>query len=404
MKRHVQALVTRCSTCSLVTKQNMLCSAILVCLTWAATLPVLAAGQSEAVQNLYVSAANVPTNIAGVHTYATPREGFNPLTATDVELATYGFPPRPDKQADADHYALWERAMAAAKIRWNGELKPLPALGHRMMPTASSPLRQTAQAQTGPKHLSTINGSGVLLTNYGLKKWSSTASFNDIWTVITVPVAQLPFANGTGCTASSYVSVSFAGIDARLLFSNSGWVVIPELSGGVESLVDCSGNATYYAYAEWGTGAVPFQLNPGDLFYTEVHASGPSVPGWVFLEDLTTLTYGTYTVDPDPSVPLVGNSAQWVVERPCCSGPGPAGAWPLANNIGISFEGATVQTDGGKLFYPGSQAGSTYLLTMMDDGSTQNIELVNQGSGGFQGQHSLFFETTGCAYAGGCVP
>src|ERR1700736_3581146 len=87
MKRHVQALVTRCSTCSLVTKQNMLCSAILVCLTWAATLPVLAAGQSEAVQSLYVSAANVPTNIAGVHTYATPREGFNPLTATDVELA-----------------------------------------------------------------------------------------------------------------------------------------------------------------------------------------------------------------------------------------------------------------------------------------------------------------------------
>jgi len=87
----------------------------------------VAAAQSDLVRNLYVSAANVPTNVAGVHTYATPREGFNPLTATDEELATYGFPPRPDKQADADHYALWERAMGAAKIRWHGELKPMPA-------------------------------------------------------------------------------------------------------------------------------------------------------------------------------------------------------------------------------------------------------------------------------------
>jgi hypothetical protein len=60
-------------------------------LTMAATLALsfatLATAQSDALGELYVSASNVPTNIAGVHTYATPREGFNPLTATDVELA-----------------------------------------------------------------------------------------------------------------------------------------------------------------------------------------------------------------------------------------------------------------------------------------------------------------------------
>jgi hypothetical protein len=383
-------------------KQDMLCALSVLCLALATAVSVFATEPDEAVKNIYLAAANKPTNIAGIHTFAEPPKGFNPITASDAELATYGFPLRPDKQLEPDHYALWKRAMRAAKIRWNGELEPLPALGHGMM-SASANMTQTATAPTGPKHLSTINGSGVSLTN-ALTKWSSTGSFKDIWTVITVPTAQLPFANGAGCTASTFVSVSLAGIDARLLFLQPGWVVIPELSGGVESLVDCSGNAAYYAYAEWGTGALPFQLNPGDLFYTEVHASGPSVPGWVYLEDLTTLTYGTYTVDPDPSVPLIGNSAQWMVERPCCSGPGPAGTWPLADNIGVSFEGAAVQNGAGRLFYPGSQAGTTYVLTMMDDRSTQNIELVNQGSGGFQGQHSLFFETTGCAYAGGCTP
>ena len=385
-------------------KRDMLCALSVLCLALATTVSAFATEPGDAVKNLYLSAANKPTNIAGIHTFAEPPQGFNPLTASDVELATYGFPLRPDKQIDPDHYALWERAMRAAKIRWTGDLKPLPTLGRGRMLSASSPITQAATASTGPKRLSTINGSGVFLTNYGLKKWSPTASFNDIWTVISVPNAQLPFSNGAGCTAPSFVSVSMAGIDARILFLQPGWVVIPELSGGVESIVDCSGNAAYYAFAEWGTGAFPFQLNPGDVFYTEVHASGPSLPGWVFLEDLTTLAYGTYTVDPDPSVPLVGNSAQWVVERPCCNGPGPDGTWPLADNISVSFDGATVQNGAGRLFYPGSQSASTYVLTMMDDGSTQNIELVNQGSGGFQGQHSLFFETTGCAYTGGCIP
>jgi len=76
----------------------------------------------------------------------------------------------------------------------------------------------------------------------------------------------------------------------------------------------------------------------------------------------------------------------------------------LANTIGISFEGAAASNGSGKTFYPGSQATSTAILTMRDDGNTQNIEIVNQGNSGFQGQHSLFLQTTGCAYTGGCTP
>jgi hypothetical protein len=372
----------------------------------AGALSATANAQSDALKQLYITAANVKTNIEGVRTFAAPPEGFNPLAASDVELATYGFPPRPNKQADPDHYALWERAMAAAKNRVSGELKPLPAGMHERMQasSASASIDPSTTLTTGPKQLATINGAGVFLTN-ALKTWSNTASLDDIWTMISVPVAQLPFANNYGCTESDYLSASFAGIDGELYFPGPGWVVNPELQGGVMSDYNCVyGTTSYYAYAEWGSGVAPFALNPGDVFYTEVHGFAPPNSGWVFLEDLTTLSYGTYTVAPDPLVKMVGHSAQWVVERPCCSGPGPVGAWPLANNISISFDGAAVLNTSNKLFYPGSQATSTYILTMRDDSNAQNIELVNQGSSGFQGQHSLFFQTTGCAYAGGCVP
>ena len=380
-----------------------------VILTLALTLATLAAAQNDAVRNLYLSAANVPTNITGIHTYAEPPKGFNPVAASDVELATYGFPTRPDKQADPHHYALWERAMVAAKIRWNGELKPQPGGGHGMMPKMPAPsLTEELVPLTGPKQMSNINGSGVVLAN-ALKTWSNTASFNDIWTVISVPVAQIPFASGS-CYNSGYtdlVELSFAGIDGYVFYSPATGRPLfqPQLSGGVFSDVSCGAGATfYYAYVGWGTENLVFSLNPGDLFYTEVHAFGGCNPGSVYVEDLTTLTYNSYSVSNTCLVPQIGRYANWMVERLCCNGPGTDGVWPLANTIGISFEGAAALNGSGKTFYPGSQATSTSILTMRDDGNTQNIELLNQGSTGFQGLHSLFFQTTGCAYAGGCTP
>ena len=86
------------------------------------------------------------------------------------------------------------------------------------------------------------------------------------------------------------------------------------------------------------------------------------------------------------------------------AGNGIDGESPLANTISISFDGAEALNVAGKPFYPGSQATTTSVLTMYDDTNSQAIELVNQGNTGFQGLHSLFFQTTGCAYAGGCTP
>jgi hypothetical protein len=373
------------------------------------SLTTLATAESDAVRATYLSAANVPTNIATIHTYPEAPRSFNPLTASDVELATYGFPQRPDKQADPNHYAIWERAMQAAKIRWNGELKPAHNGGRATLPAGAppSPQAQDAQQPLAATQRFNMAAAGVVLNN-GRATWSNSYSFNDIWSEISVPVVQLPFDNTTGCTDNYYHSWSLVGIDGYVVFSPvTGYPLFePGESTGVEQAVYCWTGQTYYqAVFGWDSAFnAAFSLNPGDIFYTEIHAFGGCNAGSAFIEDLTTLTYNSYTIA-NPCLPAqTGRYANWIVWRPPFSNGGNVdGESPLANTIGISFEGAEVLNGIGTRFYPGSQATSTSVLTMHDDNNTQAIELVNQGSGGFQGQHSLFFQTTGCAYAGGCT-
>ena len=372
-------------------------------------LTTLATAESDAARAIYLSAANVPTNIAGVNTYPDPPKGFNPLTASDEELATYGFPTRPDKQAEPDHYRMWERAMIAAKIRWHGELKrrELPNRDVPFVPAAHT--TDAAQLQTATAtHTSNAEASGVIL-NSGVSAWSS-GSFSDIWSVINVPVVSQPFANGS-CADGWYESMSLVGIDGYVFYSPaSGHPLFqPGETTGVEEAFYCydGGPTVYAAVFGWGTALnQAFALNPGDSFYTEIHAFGGCRNGSAFIEDLRTLTYNSYTLS-NPCLPTqTGRYANWVVFRPPFSNNGAAldGLSPLANTINLSFDGAEVLNLAGKPFYPGLQATTTWVLNMTDDGFDQNIELVHQGSGGSQGLHSLFFETTGCAYVGGCTP
>ena len=76
---------------------------------------------------------------------------------------------------------------------------------------------------------------------------------------------------------------------------------------------------------------------------------------------------------------------------------------PLANTISIFFDGGAALALNGKTYYPGASSAATVVMTMMDDLDSQNIEIVSQGSGaGSEGQHALMFQTTGCAFTGGC--
>src|SRR5580692_6118658 len=106
------------------------------------SLATSAVAQSDAARAIYESAASIPTNVAGIRTFPAPPAAFDPLSATDEALASYGFPPRPDKQSDAHGYLLWQRAMMSAKKRWTGDLKPHPEAMSRPADVKGAPKGQ----------------------------------------------------------------------------------------------------------------------------------------------------------------------------------------------------------------------------------------------------------------------
>src|ERR1700684_3544799 len=126
------------------------------------------AAQSDAVSAIYQSSASIPTNIPGVRTFPAPPAGFNALAASDETLASYGFPPRPDQQANPDAYAKWARTVSAAKIHWAGTLTPHPEFTNGLMRPISNG-SPAATSSSGTTQFGSFNWSGIVNTNSLLK-------------------------------------------------------------------------------------------------------------------------------------------------------------------------------------------------------------------------------------------
>ncbi|MFZ1918930.1 MAG: G1 family glutamic endopeptidase, partial [Terriglobales bacterium] len=310
--------------------------------------------------------------------------------------ATYGFPPRPDKQAHPDLYAHWERAMKVARIHWNGELKALP--GGLKIPAARSPLPEAVHPEaSGPKDIQTNNASGVIVAS-GQKSFNKN-SIGNVFASITVPTVEAPMDNNIPCSGQGYVAIATVGIDGFVFDTGNGYGFDPQLEGGVYEQLSCSGDIYYFAvFGYQGNYNIPFSLNPGDVVYMRVATSG-GPNSFAYLQDNTTGIYGSYSVTTSG---IVGKTANWMVERLCCSGNEPI---TLANTTSIAFGGAFAgnETDE-KIFYAGSQASTTEILAMTDDKGDETIEDVTQGSTGYEGRSGLWFETTNCAAVYGCTP
>lgn len=352
-------------------------------------LTTVAMAQSDAARLIYESAATVKTNIPGIHMFPAPPAGFEALKATDETLAAYGLPPRPDPQANAKGYAMWARAMRGARNRANPELKLHPeASSHPMMP-ARNPAGTQSNATAAPTYATSYNWSGVANTN-SLTKWNAKTSFYNVYSEFNVPVVQQAF---DVCDGGYDWEVTWNGID--------GWKNGTVLQGGSSSQAYCKSNKpkqTYYAWVEWYPSypiVEVFSVNPGDDIYVETYStSGGCNPGYVFVEDETTLAYGTYEIYWETGPCLVGSSAEIIAERPGYSG----GLYPLANYIwdfALSWDYNLKGTE----FGPGATTPTTFVIDMIDDGDTQIISYVEQ-----EGKYSVWFWDTGCAYTGGCTP
>ena len=242
------------------------------------------------------------TNLPQVTTVLTPSANFDPAVASDADIAANGLPPRPSKAASSGAFASWQRAVTSHPMR------VLPVL------------RQT-DIRHGPNRDRGIAASAALSDNWsGYVVMNSVTSyvptsFDAILADYVVPTAQQAFG---ACNSGFDYSSTWVGIDGE--GSND------VLQAGTEADATCSGStsqAYYDAWYEWYPNdevvVSNFAVNPGDDIYVEVWSSGATT-GHAYMIDYTSNQSFNVTFAAPPGTSLIGNSAEWIVERPSVGG------------------------------------------------------------------------------------
>jgi hypothetical protein len=347
---------------------------------------------------IFASAQRVQTSVKGVTAFTAPPKNFNALTATNRELLSYGLPQAPDKDSNPAGYLHWQKAMVALKTH-AVDVKSRPYTSREMVSAGAGPKANV----DGTTFYTSGNWSGIANTNT-LKKWNTKTSFDEVVSYWNVPVPNHPFGN-LPCSEGPWFEVTWNGIDGF----NNGDVV----QGGTADYWDgggCGGAVETYGWVEWypsysvlpiycGSSLCP--TNPGDDFYAVTFGEPGTAEQFVFVEDITTQWGGTFGLTYISGPGVVGSSAEYIVERPCCVG---SNFFPLGNYI-FEFMGYNFAYDvAGTLFYPGNTSAKTAIITMTaDDGSDISTPFL-YGTAGNAGRYSIMLEDEGCAYSGGCTP
>lgn len=314
----------------------------------------------------------IPTNLAGVTAAAEPPAWLNPLTATDGDLAMYGYPPRPNPEMQSARFQSWQKAMAQSK---HFVLPNLSITNKVHGPThtvqARSPTQPPADSGT-TNAFESSNWSAVVVPS-GASSFS-TNSFHSVAAEYVVPVAS----QGPGvCNAGTDYSSSWVGIDG----SGSPDV----LQAGTESDASC-GLQSYYAWYEWYPQSEVqiggFAVSPGDDIWIEVWNTSPT-QGYAYIVNESTGQALNLSFVAPSGTQLVGNTAEWVVERPTING----SYATLAVYASDYFSNCYADTYSGVEYTPGSA--SAQLVTMLANNSAPTSYPTLLGANAIQFQWEL---------------
>jgi hypothetical protein len=256
-------------------------------------------------------AAETP-DLHGIDAVAGPPAGFDAVHASDAELAAVALPPRPDAQKTPAAYAKWVRAMSVHTTRM---LAPLQATTIYHGPARNIGTARTDVTPSGVSNIATntsSNWSGDVNLNK-LTRYNTSTSFYYILSDFVVPQVT----NAT-CDGTYDYSSQWDGID--------GWNSGDVLQAGTEADAYCSGGSTSLYYAAWiewypysESRISGFTVNPGDDMFIEVWDTSSTV-GYAYVENMSTGQTVEYELTPPSGTTLVGNSAEWIVERPEVNG------------------------------------------------------------------------------------
>jgi hypothetical protein len=301
-------------------------------------------------------AASIATDQAiaqAVIAYPAPPADFHPLSASDAELADYGFPPRPDARTAPTAYAHWTKLVSVPRVA-NPQLQQTKIY--------NGPIRHLLTGQSLRNQ--TVGATATNWSGYAVLVPSGTFTINNSLVISewVVPRAQQAFGV---CNGGWDYSSQWEGFDG--VTSND------VLQAGTE--VDaCCGNCSgathanaYYSWIEWYPGpeiavSVP-AARPGDLMLSEVWFTISPPFGHAALADYTLQQGQVYAFNPPAGTAFAGDSAEWVVERPFVQGVGLA---DLTNYAADQFN-SDYAYNFVNYFVPGeSPAGTTtYAISMV---------------------------------------
>jgi hypothetical protein len=278
------------------------------------------------------------TNVPGATTIAAPPKDFDPLVASDQDLDYYGFPPRPNENADPKGFASWKSAMIASKARVIPNLE-VTKIFH-------SPAKAKASANApkeGSNTLEFYNWSGYV--NYtGATTYGSSSSYYFLYADYVVPIARQAFGV---CTGTWDWESSWVGID--------GYGSPDVLQAGIEA------DAYYSPWFEWypngETRITNLPIAPGDDYFVEVWSTS-STAGHAYLVNRNSGVAVIINFNAPSGTTLRGGSAEWVVERPTVNG----SFATLSNYIADPFWFSYAETFGGTVVEPGSSTSAPMIM------------------------------------------
>jgi Peptidase A4 family len=251
------------------------------------------------------SPATIGTNVKGVSIIAPPPAGFNPLTASANERKMYGVPPEPDPVRAPKAHAMWQQSMAhfSDPRDTNVEVKQTNKFHRPGQQAANSATKQVA--------------NGMVTAEY--YNWSGTAVFSSgtpfsaeaILGIFDVPTAHVAL---NSCTHSEVYSSEWVGVDG---YNNSAL-----FQAGVDADASCDNGVTstfYSSWFEWIPNAetevgTPL-ITPGDLLLVEVWNTSPTV-ALAYFHDISSGIIEEYQFDAPAGASVIGQSVEWIVERP----------------------------------------------------------------------------------------
>jgi hypothetical protein len=320
------------------------------------------------------------TDSSGIETvafvYDPPPPGFNPFMASDEDLRVWGFPPRPDP-AEAVRYSFWERLVTVKRIT--------PKFTLTNIYHGPAQIASLGEVRAGATNATSTNWSGYVISGAnGL----FTPNNSYVYSGWFVPAAHQ--AVGICNTTWDYSS-QWVGFD--------GWGSNDVFQAGTEADANCS-STDYYFWYEWypaGSVKVSQPVGPGDWVTVEVQYTTASPHGTAFLSNGTSGT--AFSFNPPSGTTYVGNSAEWIVERPTVNGSLPDLAnyfFDLFNNNPQAYNGHSYSPGG-----PIPPGGAIYAVDMIcppwnptsSCSTTTDISTVSLFTEGM-----LYFEASGPAY------